>query len=111
MADFKPLRTPWGAVDFRELERRAIAANPGHTAPYGNKDKYRERAAKIFGVAERDVTPEQRRVAKCQMYAELYTRVTYSTARAFETEGDMYESITGRRSAPLDEAEARRGQK
>jgi len=35
--------------------------------------------------------------------------VVYSTAKTFDSEGDMYEHITGHRSKIIDEAEKKRG--
>ncbi len=39
---------------------------------------------------------------------DKYTYKTYGTAKTFKTEGDMYESLTGRRSKVLDEADRKR---
>lgn len=42
-------------------------------------------------------------------YPDTYVHKVYKTARTFKTEGDLYESITGHRSLPIDEKDAKSG--
>lgn len=54
-------------LDFEQLElNEATMYGQGY-------DVYRRRASKIFNVAEADVTPEQRRYAKTQLFREIYS--------------------------------------
>lgn len=55
-------------IDLTSVEARIAAT----TSPPG-QDLYRARAAEIFGVSQDAVTPEQRRFAKIQMYAAIYS--------------------------------------
>lgn len=56
-------------IDLTSVEARIVATT---TSPVG-PDLYRARAAELFGVSPEAVTPEQRRFAKNQMYAEIYS--------------------------------------
>jgi len=52
----------------------AFAAMPKlNVDVYKYLDAHRERAAKMFGVAVEDVTPEQRRAAKADAFREAYS--------------------------------------
>lgn len=56
-------------IDLTSVEARIVAA----TTPPVGQDLYRARAAELFDVRPDEVTPEQRRFAKNQMYAEIYS--------------------------------------
>jgi len=56
-------------IDYGELERRALA----HVDLNSLRDYHLERASEKFGIDAKDVTPEQREIAKAENFFDLYS--------------------------------------
>ena len=78
----------WSIVsaDYSQIELRIIAAISGDTgmiqAFVDNKDIHTATAAKVYGIEEKDVTPEMRRAAKAVNFGIIYGQSAFGLAES-----------------------------
>src|SRR5207248_2698090 len=76
------------AADYSQIELRILAhlsGDPLLTEAFNNKvDVHTQTAAEVFGVDRKDVTAEQRRIAKAVNYGLSYGQSDFGLARALD---------------------------
>jgi DNA polymerase-1 len=74
------------SADYSQIELRIIAAMSGDTSMIqafkDNKDIHTATAAKVYGVAEADVTPQMRRAAKAVNFGIIYGQSAFGLAES-----------------------------
>lgn len=91
-------------IDYADLEQRALM----HLDPQVRdamtkmRDYHLDRAAEKFGIDAKDVTPEQRRIAKAENFFDIYSGKWPAITNQLAIDDEESGSITARLKGPGD---------
>lgn len=91
-------------INYADIEQRALMHLDPHVrdAMVEMRDYHLDRAAEKFGIDAKDVTPEQRRVAKAENFIDLYSGGWPAITNQLAIDDEESGSISARLKGPGD---------